>query len=75
MALHCSAAYFSSIIKAGCADPHDELTLQAVTVYNSLVPLARSVAVESLLDLVSVKKKFSTRFDGIQLVVRAVRAT
>ena len=31
--LHCSAAYMASVIKAGCADPLDEFTLQAVIVW------------------------------------------
>ncbi|KAL5518040.1 hypothetical protein EMCRGX_G003708 [Ephydatia muelleri] len=58
LALHCSAAYLASIIKAGCADSLDEFTLQAVTVYSSLVPPASSVALESLLDSGPVKKTY-----------------
>ena len=51
LALHCSAAYLATIIKAGCADPLDEFTLQAITVYNSLVLLqVQSQSVESLVD-------------------------
>ncbi|KAL5515289.1 hypothetical protein EMCRGX_G000440 [Ephydatia muelleri] len=41
LALHCSAAYLASIIKAGCADPRGEFTMQAITTYNSLVPLSQ----------------------------------
>ena len=43
--LHCSATYLASIIKAGCSEPLDEFTLQAVTIYNSLVPHASSDSV------------------------------
>ena len=50
LALHCSAVYLASIIKAGCADPRGGFTLQAIATYNSLVLHARSVSVESLLD-------------------------
>ena len=38
LALHCSAAYLDSVNKAGCSAPLDEFTLQAVTLFNSLVP-------------------------------------
>ena len=40
LALHCSAAYLASVNKAGCSAPLDEFTLQAVTLFNSLVPPA-----------------------------------
>ena len=63
MALHCSAAYLPSIIKA---DPRGEFTMQAVTVYNSLVPPASSVAVESLLNSGLSQKNLSTRIDDHQ---------
>ena len=66
LALHCSAAYLASIIKAGCADPRGEFTMQAVTVYNSLVPPASSVTVESLLDSGLSQKNLSTRNDDHQ---------
>ena len=66
MALHCSAAYLALIIKAGCADPLDVFTLQAVTVYNSLVPPASSVSVKSLLDSGLSQKNLSTRIDDHQ---------
>ena len=66
LALHCLAAYLSSIIKAGCADPLDEFTLQAVTDKNSLFPPASSVSGESLLDSGLCKKNVSTRIDEHQ---------
>ena len=66
LALHCSAAYLASIIKAGCEDPHGELTLQAITTYNSLVPPASSVSVESLLDSGLSQKNLSGRINEHQ---------
>ena len=66
LALNCSAAYLASIIKADCADPRGEFTLKAVTVYNSIVPPASSVAVESLLDSGLSQKNLSTRIDDHQ---------
>ena len=57
MTLHCSAAYLASIVKAGCSDPLDEFTLEAVTVFNSLVNPASFVSVESLVDSGLSQKK------------------
>ena len=50
LALHCSAAYLASVNKAGCSAPLDEFTLQAVTLFNSLVPPSSSISEESLLE-------------------------
>ena len=49
LALHCVAAYLASVNKASFSAPLDEFTLQAVTLFNRLVPLASAVSVESLL--------------------------
>ena len=66
LAVHCSAAYLASIIKAGCADPRGEFILQAIATYNSLVLPARSVSVESLLDSGLSQKNVSSRIDDHQ---------
>ena len=66
LALHCSAAYLASIIKAGCADPRGEFTMQAITIYNSLVPPESSVSVESLIDSGLSQKNLSSRIDDHQ---------
>ena len=63
LALHCSAAYLTSIIKAGCAD---QFTMQAITTYNSLVPPESSVSVESLIDFGLSQKNLSSRTDDHQ---------
>ena len=55
-----------SIIKAGCADPRGEFTLQAITTYNSLVPPESSVSVESLIDSGLSQKNLSSRIDDHQ---------
>ena len=57
LALHCSAAYLASVNKAGCSAPLDEFTLQAVTLFNSLVPPASSIFEESLLEPCSKSKR------------------
>ena len=57
LALHCSAAYLASVNKAGCSAPLDEFTLQAVTLFNRLVPPASSISVESLLEPCSSQKR------------------
>ena len=66
LALHCSAAYLASIIKAGCADTRGEFTMQAITTYNSLVPPEISVSVESLIDSGLSQKNLSSRIDDHQ---------
>lgn len=66
LALHCSAAYLASVNKAGCSAPLDEFTLQAVTVFNSLVPHASSVSEESLLESCLSQKVLSSRIDDHQ---------
>ena len=66
VALHCSAAYLASIIKAGCADPRGEFTMQAITTYNSFVPPESSVSVESLIDSGLSQKNLSSRIDDHQ---------
>ena len=66
LALHCSAAYLTSIIRAGGADPRGEFTLQTITTYNSLVPPESSISVESLLDLGLSQIKLSSSFDDHQ---------
>ncbi|KAL5470688.1 hypothetical protein EMCRGX_G028693 [Ephydatia muelleri] len=64
LALHCSAAYLPSMIKAGCADPLNECKLLLYTIPWFL--LASSVAVESLLDSGLSQKNLSTRIDDHQ---------
>ena len=66
VALHCSAAYLASIIKADCADPRGEFTMQAITTYNSLVPPESSVSVVSLIDSGLSQKNLSSRIDDHQ---------
>ena len=66
LALHCSAAYLASVNKADCSAPLDEFTLQAVTLFNSLVPPASSISEESLLELCLSQKDLSSRIDDHQ---------
>ena len=66
LALHCSAAYLASVNKADCSAPLDELTLQAVTLFNRLVPPASSISEESLLEPCSSQKDLSSRIDDHQ---------
>ena len=66
LALHCSAAYLASVDKAGCSAPLDEFTLQAVTLFNSLVPPASSISEESLLESCLSQKDLSSRIDDHQ---------
>ena len=66
LALHCWAAYLASVNKAGCSAPLDEFTLQAVTLFNRLVPPASSISEESLLEPCSSQKDLSSRIDDHQ---------
>ena len=66
LALHCSAAYLASVNKAGCSAPLDEFTLQAVTLFNSLVPPTSSISEESLLESCLSQKDLSSRIDDHQ---------
>ena len=63
LAVHCSAAYLASINNAGCTAPLDECTLQAVTMFNNLVPPASIVSEESLLHSGLRQKDLSKRID------------
>ena len=64
--LHCWAAYLASVHKAGCSAPLDEFTLQAVTLFNSLVPPASSISEQSLLKSCISQKDLSSRIDDHQ---------
>ena len=66
LALHCSAAYLASVNKGGCSGTLDEFTLQAVTLFNSLVPPASSISEESLLEPCLSQKDLSSRIDDHQ---------
>ena len=66
LALHCSAVYLASVNKAGYSAPLDEFALQAVTLFNSLVPPANSISEESLLEPCSSQKDLSSRIDDHQ---------
>ena len=66
LALHCSAAYLASVNKAGYSAPLDEFTLQAVTLFNSLVRPASSISEESLLESCLSQKDLSSRIDDHQ---------
>ena len=66
LALHCSAAYLASANKAGCSAPLDEFTLQAVALFNSLVPPASSISEESLLEPCLSQKDLSSKIDDHQ---------
>ena len=63
LAVHCSAAYLASVNNAGCTAPLDECTLQAVTLFNSLVGPASTVSEESLLHSGFRQKDLSKRID------------
>ena len=66
LALYCSAAYLASVNKAGCSAPLDEFTLQAVTLFNSLVPPASSISDEPLLEPCLSQKDLSSKIDNHQ---------
>ena len=66
LALHCSAAYLASVNKADCSAPLDEFTLQAVTLFNSLVPPSSSISEESLLEPCLSQKDLPSRINDHQ---------
>ena len=64
--LHYSAAYLASVIKTSNSDPLDELSRQAVSIYNSLVPQASSLSDNSFLESESSQKKLSAGIENHQ---------
>ena len=66
LALHCSAAFLASVNKAGCTTPPDEFTARTVAIFNSLVPIAHSISMESLQTSTVHQKDLSARIEDHQ---------
>ena len=66
LALHCSAAFLASVNKAGCTTPPDEFTARTVAIFNSLVPTAHSISMESLQTSTIHQKDLSARIEDHQ---------
>ena len=66
LALHCSAAFLASVKKAGCTTPPDEFTAHTVAIFNSLVPPAYSISMESLQTSTVRQKDLSARIEDHQ---------
>eukprot|EP00731_Ephydatia_muelleri_P016859 Em0009g1283a len=66
LALHCSAAFLASVNKAGCTTPPDEFTAHTIAIFNSLVPPAYSISMESLQTSTVRQKDLSARIEDHQ---------